>query len=48
MFLAASGAGNLECKSDYRIFVGEFSLSLSIVMSMTLGIVIDDTVHLFD
>ena len=29
----------------WRIFVGEVGLSLSIVMSMTLGIVIDDTVH---
>ncbi len=29
----------------WGIFVGEVGLSLSIVMSMTLGIVIDDTVH---
>ena len=29
----------------WGIFVGEVGLSLSIMMSMTLGIVIDDTVH---
>lgn len=29
----------------WGLFVGEVGLSLSIVMSMTLGIVIDDTVH---
>jgi len=29
----------------WALFVGEVGLSLSIVMSMTLGIVVDDTVH---